>query len=185
MLSFIQSVDASVLLWIQDILRVPVLNDVVLFFTRLGDSGFLWILISAILLCFKKTRGIGLASLFAMLLGLICTNLILKNLVARPRPYETVLGALPLMIEGDPLSFPSGHTTAAFAAAGVWFRSVSRKWAGALALVLAALMGFSRMYIGVHYLSDVLAGMVIGVLCSQIIWFVAQKRTARSGEKLV
>ncbi|NCB64247.1 MAG: phosphatase PAP2 family protein [Clostridia bacterium] len=150
MFEWIQSVDAAVLLLIQDVLRLPVLNSFFLCFTHLGDNGFLWIVISAILLCFPKTRKIGLAALFAMLLGLIGTNLIIKNLVARPRPYETVLGAIPLLIESDPFSFPSGHTCAAFAAAGVWLRGFERKWIGVAGLLLAVLMGFHRLYVGVH-----------------------------------
>lgn len=179
MFEVIQSIDASVLLWIQDVLRLPILNSFFLFFTHMGDSGFLWILISAALIFFPKTRKIGLAALAAMLLGLVFTNLTIKGLVARPRPYETVLGALPLLIESDPFSFPSGHTCAAFAASGVWLRGARRKWVGALGLLAAALMGFSRMYVGVHYLSDVLAGMVIGVLCSQAAWYLGERLSAR------
>ena len=184
MFAAIQAIDASVLLWIQDVLRLPVLNSILLFFTQLVDSGFIWILISAILLCFKKTRKIGLLALVAMLLGLIFNNLLIKNLVARPRPYETVIGAIPLIIEHDPFSFPSGHTCAAFAAAGVWFRGFQRKWVGVLGLVCAALMGFSRLYVGVHYLSDVLVGLLLGVLCSQVAWFMGQKFASKNGEQL-
>lgn len=170
----IQTVDAAVLLWIQEVLRLPVLNQFFLFFTHLGDMGLLWLVLSAVLLCFRKTRRAGAAALLAMALGLLVTNVGLKPLVGRPRPYETVLGALPLYLEPDPLSFPSGHTCAAFAAATAWFRGLEKRWMGMLGLGLAALMGFSRLFVGVHYLSDVLTGMVIGVLCGLIAWLVVQ-----------
>ena len=182
--AFIQNIDAAVYLLVQEFLRVPVLNGAVSFFTQLGDSGMLWIVISVIMLFFKKTRKIGFTALIAMLFGLICTNLVLKNLVARPRPYETVAGALPLLLEHDPLSFPSGHTCAAFAASVTWFRGLEWRWAGVLGLVLAALMGFSRMYVGVHYLSDVLAGLVVGILCSFAAWYVMKAILIKRGARL-
>ena len=72
---------------------------------------------------------------------------------------------MPLVAEHDPNSFPSGHTCAAFAAASAWCRTLPRRWMKVTAVVLAALMGFSRLYVGVHFPSDVLAGMAVGLLC--------------------
>ena len=97
--------------------------------------------------------------------GLLCTNVALKHLVGRARPWLSVEGLVPLVEEHDPNSFPSGHTCAAFAAASAWCRTLPRRWMKVTAVVLAALMGFSRLYVGVHFPSDVLAGMAVGLLC--------------------
>ena len=154
-------IDGGVLLWIQEFLRCTVLNGLFQVYTKLGDAGMLWIAVSVLMLCFRKTRKAGLASLLAMLLGLLCTNVALKHLVGRTRPWLTVEGLVPLVAEHDPNSFPSGHTTAAFAA-GVFVDLVVAVEVG---VVLAALMGFSRLYVGVHFPTDVLAGMAVGLLC--------------------
>ena len=76
--------------------------------------------------------------------------------------------------ENDPNSFPSGHTCAAFAAGMIWLRTLPWRWGRIAAVVLAALMGLSRLYVGVHYPSDVLAGAVIGALCAWVVWNVYQ-----------
>ncbi len=159
------ALDGGALLWIQETLR-GVLDPLVCAYTKLGDAGMLWIVISLLLLCFRPTRKAGIASLCAMVLGLLCTNVILKHLVARPRPWLDVAGLVPLVNEADPNSFPSGHTCAAFAAAVSWWKTLPRRWMGVLALVLALLMGLSRLYVGVHYPSDVLMGAVVGCLCA-------------------
>lgn len=171
---WIQTIDGAILLWIQQFLRVAVLTPLVELYTTLGDKGMIWIAASFILLCFRPTRRAGLLALFAMLLGLICNNLILKNLVARPRPYLTVAGLLPLLPPPDPNSFPSGHTCAAFACAAVWLRTLPWAWMRGLAVVLAALMGLSRLYVGVHYPSDVLVGGCVGFLCGLAVLWAAR-----------
>ena len=159
------AIDGGVLLWIQETLRCAVCNGILSVYTKLGDAGMLWIALSVLMLCFRKTRKAGLASLLAMVLGLLCTNVALKHLVGRARPWLSVEGLVPLVAEHDPNSFPSGHTCAAFAAASAWCRTLPRRWMKVTAVVLAALMGFSRLYVGVHFPSDVLAGMAVGLLC--------------------
>jgi undecaprenyl-diphosphatase len=171
----LQSIDAAVLLYVQDFLRIDWLSKVMMLYTTSGNSGLLWIVVSLIFLCFKRTRKAGLLALFAMLLGLLCNNYILKNLIARPRPWLTVTGLLPLMTPPDPNSFPSGHTCAAFAAAGIWWRTLPRRWMGVAAIAAAALMGFSRVYVGLHYPTDVLAGMCVGLICACAVFFLYRK----------
>jgi len=170
MWSIIQSADAGALIFIQEHLRASFLTAILIFYTTLGNNGLLWIGISLILLCFKQTRKAGLLALFAMLLGLLCCNFALKNIVSRPRPYLSVEGLLPLLPPPDPNSFPSGHTCAAFAAAGIWWRTLPKRAFGIAAVVAAAIMGFSRMYVGLHYPTDVVAGMCVGLFCSFMIW---------------
>ena len=166
MLQGLLNLDGGVLLWIQEWVRSGLLTPLVTVYTHLGDSGVLWIALSVLLLCFKKTRKAGVVSLLALLLSLIFTNGILKHLVARTRPWLTVEGLVPLIAEHDPNSFPSGHTCAAFAAGLAWAGTCPARWARIAAVVSAVCMGLSRLYVGVHYPSDVLAGALIGSLAA-------------------
>lgn len=179
----LQAVDSGVLLWLQSI-RNPVLDGFFCVYTQLGNAGVAWIVLSVVLLFFKRTRKSGALALCAMLFGLIGTNLVLKNLVQRMRPFEAVEGLLHLVPITDPNSFPSGHTTAAFAAGVVWLRTLPVRWARVLALVSAVLMAVSRLYVGVHYPTDVLAGAVMGTVCALLALWLGRhwKVLARLGE---
>lgn len=161
----IQNADEAVLIWIAEHLRCAVLDPIMELYTQLGNSGLLFIGLALVLLCFRQTRRAGVSALCAMLLGLIVVNLTMKPLVSRVRPWLVIEGFVNLVPEHDPNSFPSGHTNAAFAFAAALCAARSPKWVRAAALCAAALMGFSRLYVGVHFPSDVLAGAVIGTLC--------------------
>ena len=150
MLETIQIFDETALLWIQETVRQAWLDPLVEFYTTLGNGGLLWIVLSLALLCWRPTRKVGAAALLALLLGALCTNVVLKNLVQRPRPYTVVEGLIPLLTSGDPNSFPSGHTCAAFAAGLAWAGTCSARWARIAAVVSAVCMGLSRLYVGVH-----------------------------------
>ena len=166
MLEIIQTVDETILLWIQETVRQGWLNPLVEFYTTLGNGGLLWIVLSLALLCWRPTRKVGAASLLALAIGFLCTNVAVKPLIQRPRPYTAVEGLIPLLTSGDPNSFPSGHTCAAFAAGLAWAGTCSARWARVAAVVSAVCMGLSRLYVGVHYPSDVLAGALIGSLAA-------------------
>ena len=126
----------------------------------LGDIGWIWILFSFLFMFRKTTRKTGLTMAVALLFSYVVANLVLKPLVARPRPYE-VNAAIQLLIRPPhDFSFPSGHTQASFAAAAAIYHNW--KWPGLAALVLAGLIAFSRLYLMVHYVTDVLAGAAIG-----------------------
>ena len=162
---FAEGFDLPILDWIADNLWCPFLDAVMPVITLLGDAGIFWIAIAVALLFFKKTRRVGLGMGIALLMGLILCNLTLKPLCQRPRPYDyqyDVFGkVIPLLIERQhDFSFPSGHTIASFEAAGVIVLN-NKKW-GAAALVLACLIAFSRLYLYVHYPTDVLASIVLG-----------------------
>ena len=165
MIAFIENIDAVILLWLQS-LRGP-MDAVITFITHLADHGYLWIGVAILLLFFKQTRKGGVAALIALTCGLIITNLCIKNAVARIRPYETIEGLYSMIGVMKDWSFPSGHTTASFAAATALAMSLGKKF-GIPALILAALIALSRLYVGVHYPSDVLAGAIIGTLCGII-----------------
>lgn len=174
MLQAVQNLEGAVLLAVQG-MRLEWLNPLVEGYTSLGNIGLLWILLSVAMLCWKPTRRAGTAALAAMALGLLCTNMALKPLVARERPWLNVAGLIPLVNEPDPLSFPSGHTCAAFACAAAWWGTLPKRWMKAAGLVLAVCMGLSRLYVGVHYPTDVLAGALVGALCGWIICRAARR----------
>lgn len=171
--------ESDFLLWVQDAVRVPALSPAVTFVTRLGDHGILWIALGLLLLAFKRTRRIGLTCLAAMAIGWLFTNLVIKNWVARPRPYDVIEGLERLVGVQKDFSFPSGHTTNGLACAWVIFRMAPKK-VGAPVLALAVVIALTRLYVGVHYPTDVLGGAVIG-LCSA---WAALALYKRFGKKL-
>lgn len=173
MIEWIQGIDHSVLSWIVANLRHTVLTPIVVFVTSLGNAGLIWIVLSLILLIRPKTRRCGLAMLTALMLGLLIGNFGVKNIVARPRPFVTYPEITPLVTPGDVYSFPSGHTLSSFCAATACLY-YSRK-GGAACAVLAILIGLSRLYVGVHYPSDVLGGALLGIVLGLISVYLVNK----------
>ena len=157
--------DGQILLFIQEHLRMEALNPIVIAITNLGNTGIVWIVLSIVLLFPKKTRRAGLLSLLALLGSLCVTNFLLKNYVARVRPYEVVAGLQCLIAAQPDWSFPSGHASASFASAVVIYKSCPRG-IGVPALVLAFAISLSRLYVGVHYPTDVLGGAVVGAFAA-------------------
>lgn len=161
------SLDGSILLGIQEYLRADWLTPVMLTITKLGNLGFIWIVISLLLLCFKKTRWAGAAGILGLIFSLVFNNWLLKNLFERTRPYEVVEGLMLMTKKASDFSFPSGHTGSSFAAATAiccMMKQSRTKWQYLL-LGFAAVMGYTRLYIGIHYPSDVICGMLTGILC--------------------
>ena len=174
----LSSFDGNILLWIQEHLRSDFFTPFWLFVTTTGNGGMLMIAISCFLLAFKKTRKVGATCLIALMLSALFTSLLIKPIVARARPYEVIEGLTILVPKQLDFSFPSGHSSAAFAMAWVLFRSFSKK-VGIPALVYALLMAFSRLYLGVHYPTDVIAGSVLGILYARAaMWLVERIWTA-------
>lgn len=155
-------VDAQLLLFIQEHIRNTVCDVFFRGITHLGDAGIFWILLTIALLCFRRTRRAGVYSACALMASLIVNNLILKNLVGRVRPYELVEGLQCIVGPARDASFPSGHTGASFASAVAIYRQLPRKLA-VFFIVLASLIAFSRLYVGIHYPTDVLGGLVTGI----------------------
>lgn len=147
--------------------------------TTAGNSGAIFVAIAVFLLFFKRTRRLGATALIALLFGVFATNLFLKNVVARPRPfadpasefYRFWLNAGALSCSG--FSFPSGHTTAATAFAVSLLIRCKKRYAAAF-LSIPLLMGFTRIYFAVHYASDVLGGFLVGTLCAVGAHFVVK-----------
>lgn len=174
-LQSIQRLDGEILLQIQQHLRSDMLTPFMKSVTFLGNGGWFWILCAVVLLVIPKTRKTGCAAALSLVLGAIVTNLLLKNIVARPRPFAELEALIPLITKPKDFSFPSGHTTASFAVALVMLRMLPKKF-GIPAVVLAALVAFSRLYLGVHYPTDVLTGFVIALVGSTLsVWIVRTK----------
>ena len=166
MFDLTRSFDFPILDWIMEHLWCPFLDAVMPVITHLGDGGILWIVLAAALLCLPKYRKTGLTVAIALLMGLVVCNLCLKPWVARLRPFEYARQCLdrviPLLIQAPTdFSFPSGHTIASVEAATVLLLR-HRKW-GVPAAVLDGLIAFSRLYLYVHYPTDVLAAMALGI----------------------
>lgn len=176
--------DLEILLWIRDHLHNPFTEAVFPAVSFLGNAGLVWLLTAALLLCVRRYRRTGVLLLAALAITFVCNDLILKQLVERPRPFVDH-PELFLLIE-PPLSwsFPSGHSASSFAAAAVLLWRGRRSW-GVAALVLAALIAFSRAFLFVHYPSDVLIGSLVGFAIGTLCAFAARRlekvRRARSG----
>lgn len=162
MLAAIQSLDEAILLFVQENLRTPALTAVMRLFSRLGDAGIMWIVLGLALLMFARTRRRGAYMLGALCAEYVICDLIIKKLVLRPRPYLVISQLELLVAQESSTSFPSGHSASSFVCAYMLARLFGKK--GAWAYLPAALIALSRIYVGVHYPSDVLAGIALGTL---------------------
>lgn len=156
------SIEGDILLFIQEHIRNSICDPIFKGITHLGDAGIFWIILTIILLIFKKTRKAGLCSAIALVGSLVINNMILKPLINRTRPYEVVEGLICIADKANDPSFPSGHTGASFASAIALYKNLPKRY-GIILIVLASLIAFSRLYIGIHYPTDVLGGIIIGI----------------------
>ena len=159
-MNWLNEAELPILWWIREHLTHPFLDTVMPYLTSLANHGEFWIVVALILVCFKKTRKAGVAMGLAMACGYLIGNMGLKNLFARTRPYDVTEVEL-LVAKLHDFSFPSGHTLVSVeGATALWF--YHRKW-GVAALVLAGLIAYSRLYLFVHYPTDVVAGALLGI----------------------
>lgn len=175
---FAEAFDLPILDWINANLTCPFLDAVMPFITKLGNAGIIWILLAALLLFSKKYRRTGIEMAAALLIGLLVCNLTMKPLFARIRPYDYQLEhfgrTIRLLIEAQhDYSFPSGHTIASFEAATVLL--LHSKKAGIPALILACLIAFSRLYLYVHYPTDVLCSVILGIAIAYLTHHFSRK----------
>ena len=145
----------------------PVLDQLMVFVSTLGNAGIFWIILSLIFCIPKKTRKTGLQMVVTMAIAFIIANLILKNLVARDRPCWIDKSVSLLIPDPKDFSFPSGHSVNGFAASVALL--LNDKRFGIPAVILAAVIAFSRMYLFVHFPTDVFTGIVIGTACAILV----------------
>ena len=173
-MEFIHSVDFAILDFIQQFIKCPFLDIPMMVIGYLGEAGGIWIIAGIVMLFFKKTRATGVMVLTALLLVFLVGEVAIKHLVARPRPFLFNTD-ITLNIYAPPgHSFPSSHTALGFAASIIIFIR-ERKAFGIPALILAFLIGFSRLYNYVHFPSDVLGGMLLGTMLALLTLFVFRK----------
>ncbi|NLJ31230.1 MAG: phosphatase PAP2 family protein [Clostridiales bacterium] len=141
--------------------------------TSLGNFGAVWIAAAVALLISKKYRAWGVMLLAVLLLTHVLGEYLIKPIVARPRPFLAFPGRILLIRPPAGYSFPSGHTATAFCSAVILWKADRRF--GISAAVLAALIAFSRVFLFVHYPTDVLAGLILGVICAFVVIFVYNK----------
>ena len=166
--------DQPILDWIIANLRNPVFDFLMPIITLFGDAGIFWIACALVMIIIPKTRKVGLAMGLALLMGLLLCNLTLKPLIARPRPYVFFEHIAMYLTSGESdFSFPSGHTIASFEAATALL--IGNKKLGIPAMILAVLIAFSRLYLCVHYPTDVLASVVLGIGLALLATFLVKK----------
>ena len=164
--------DFKILDFIREHFTCKAMDIIMKCFTFLGEVGWFWILLGIALVAFPKTRRIGVTVIAALGISFLVCNLAVKPMVGRIRPYDLKEGIELIVSKPTDFSFPSGHTSASFAAAAAIF-AYRKKW-GSGALALAALIAFSRLYLYVHYPSDVLAGLVLGVFAGAAAYYIVK-----------
>lgn len=153
--------DFLILNFINNSLKCDFMDFIMPKITFLGSGGFIWILIGVIMLFIKKYRKGGIVLLISLAAGAILGNLILKPIISRPRPCH-INEMFPLLIDTPrDFSFPSGHTLASATAA--YIITYFNKRVGYIVIPIAVLIAFSRLYLYVHFPSDVICGAAIGI----------------------
>lgn len=166
--------ESNIVLFVQENLRFDFLNPIMQGITSLGDDGFLPIAVCIFLLLFKKTRKVGITSSLSLLFEFIIVNLTVKKIVGRTRPYVVNEAISYITTRPSDNSFPSGHTGCVFAVASVLFYMMPKK-VGIPAMIIATLVGISRLYVGVHYPTDIIAGFLIGMFTGFIAKLIVEK----------
>ena len=166
--SFLNRIDINWFQFIHNELKNSFFDATMPFITRLGNWGLIWIVLCGFILLIKgrDARLIVVMSLFALAVSELLTDPMIKNLVGRPRPCDALAGVQCLVEIRGP-SFPSSHAATSVAAAlvlGTKYRKML-----VLLFVLAALIAFSRVYVGAHYPFDVIVGILIGALTGTLI----------------
>ncbi len=173
-MNLIQNMDMNILDFIHKNIANNFLDKIMIFITSIGNLGLIWIAISLLLLISKKYRKVGVLCIASLLLSSLIGEVFLKNLVQRGRPFTAVEGINLLIKAPKSFSFPSGHTASSFAVATVVGRKIE-KFKFPPIYILAIAIAFSRLYLYVHYPSDVLVGALIGVISAKIILSMRSK----------
>ena len=161
-MDFLNIYELPVLDWIRSNIANPVLDVIMPIITDFCEDGIGWIILALVLLLFKKTRKLGITMAISLIFGLLLCNLTLKPLVARTRPFVYNPDIKLIIPQPGEFSFPSGHSVTSFECAFAIYL-YSKKW-GIPALVFAGMIALSRLYLYVHYPTDVIIGGLLGCL---------------------
>ena len=162
--------DYLILEYIRLKIKNPIMDKIMVWITRLGDLDALWIVIALIFLSIDRFDKYGITILISLILSGLIGNLILKNIFKRKRPFDTKEIEELLISRPKDHSFPSGHTMASIAAAYVIFSADIVL--GIIFMIIALLIAFSRMYLYVHYPTDVIVGAIIGILLGKLSIYI-------------
>ena len=159
-----EAFEIQVLNFIQDVFGCSFMDFFMYIFSVVGNGGMLWIVTALCLICTKKYRKSGILILLCLLAGLLIGNLAIKPLIQRPRPCWIEPKKLLMIPNPTDFSYPSGHTLSSFISAFILLKTDKRL--GISALVVAGLIAFSRLYLFVHFPTDVLSGILLAWLIS-------------------
>lgn len=170
---FITSIDFAILDFIQNTIKCVLLDYIMVFFSYIGEAGGIWLISAIIMLVFRKTRSTGVMIIVAVFAGYLIGEVGIKNIVGRLRPFRVNTDIVLNITPPSGYSFPSGHSCSSFAAATVIF--MRNKKLGIFALVVASLVAFSRLYNYVHFPSDVICGIILGIICAVVTVYLFRK----------
>jgi undecaprenyl-diphosphatase len=169
MINALQRMDIRILNFIDKYLRYEILDRIMPVVTSLGNVGAVWIILSIYLLNDNNYRVYGYIVVTALILALVLGEGIMKHLVKRTRPFIKMSDQKLLIKRPITYSFPSGHAASSFAVAGIF--NILNTSGSIYVTIIASMIAFSRCYLKVHYFTDVLVGILIGLFCSQVaVW---------------
>lgn len=167
MISYLKNIDIKVLRILNDNLRYGILDRIMPMITFLGSGGLVWFIVSIYLISNEETKVQGYMIITSLVVTTILGEGIIKHIIKRARPFVDMIEHKLLISKPITYSFPSGHTASSFAAAGVLVAMNNKL--SVYAVILASLIAFSRVYLNVHYPTDVVTGIILGLLCSKIV----------------
>jgi len=167
MIAYLKNIDIKMLNLLNKRFRYALLDRIMPLITALGNGGFVWFIISIYLISNKNSSTQGYMIITSLVVTTIIGEGVIKHLIKRARPFAEMIESKLLISKPISYSFPSGHTASSFAAAGIFIAMDSRL--SIIVVILASVIAFSRVYLNVHYPTDVVTGIILGLLCSKLV----------------
>jgi undecaprenyl-diphosphatase len=176
MINYLKGIDMKVLNLLNKRFRYALLDKIMPLITALGNGGCVWILASLFMISSESYKLQGYMIITSLIITTIIGEGIIKHLIKRTRPFIDLIESKLLISKPITYSFPSGHTASSFAAAGILLAMNNRL--SILAVIIASLIAFSRVYLNVHYPTDVVTGVILGLLCSKLVIMIFQSKVS-------